>query len=253
MPTETSHALAVILDGTRIAAQIKEEVAAQVKELAAQGIRPGLAAVLAGNDPASEIYVRNKVRACEHLGIYSDRFMPPASVTTDEMLKLVNDLNRRDDIDGILVQLPLPPHIHAEKVLEAVSPYKDIDGFHPMSQGMLLLGGDGFRPCTPMGIMKLLAAVGAITGPGNCFWIFLLTAILGAIIALILLVVRGRVRKTFFNVAWILGDLLHFRAPYRSSDELDVTTTKGMRLPHGALMAVGVMAFIFITDYGFKV
>src|SRR4029077_10253665 len=97
------QALATILDGNTISSQIKEEVAAQVKELAAQGIRPGLAAVLAGNDPASEIYVRNKVRACEQLGIYSDKLPPPASVTTDEMLRLVNELNRRDDIDGILV------------------------------------------------------------------------------------------------------------------------------------------------------
>src|SRR5437762_14223193 len=103
MPTETSHALAVILDGTRIAAQIKEEVAAQVKELAAQGIRPGLAAVLAGNDPASQIYVRNKVRACEHLSIYRDRIIQPASDTTDQMHNHVNDLNRRGEIDGISI------------------------------------------------------------------------------------------------------------------------------------------------------
>src|SRR5262252_3173349 len=111
MPLETSHALATILDGSKIAAQIKDEVAAQVKELSAQGIRPGLAAVLAGNDPASEIYVRNKVRACEQLGIYSDKLTPPASVTTEEMLELVDDLNVRGDIDGILVQLPLPPQV----------------------------------------------------------------------------------------------------------------------------------------------
>src|SRR5262244_4146401 len=107
MATQTTHALASIVDGIRIAVQIKEEVAAQVKELAAQGIRPGLAAVLVGNDPASEIYVRSKVRACEQLGIYSDKLTPPASVTTEEMLELVDDLNLRDDIDGILVQLPL--------------------------------------------------------------------------------------------------------------------------------------------------
>src|SRR5213078_849857 len=156
MPTETSHALAVILDGTRIAAQIKEEVAAQVKELAAQGIRPGLAAVLAGNDPASEIYVRNKVRACEHLGIYSDRFMPPASVTTDEMLKLVNDLNRRDDIDGILVQLPLPKQVDSKKVLLAVSPEKDVDGFHPVNVGNLSTQRPGLVPCTPSGVIEVL-------------------------------------------------------------------------------------------------
>lgn len=100
------------------------------------------------------------------------------------------------------------------------------------------------------GDVKLLAAVGAITGPGNCFWIFLLTAILGGIIAVILLLFRGRLRKTFFNVSWILQDLLHFRAPYRSSDELDVTTAKGMRLPHGAMIAVGAVAFILMAQRG---
>jgi prepilin peptidase CpaA len=99
------------------------------------------------------------------------------------------------------------------------------------------------------GDVKLLAAVGAVTGPGNCVWIFLLPAVLGGIIALILLLFRGRVRKTFFNVGWIIQDLLHFRAPYRSSDELDVTTSKGMRLPHGAMIAVGALAFIYMARY----
>lgn len=100
------------------------------------------------------------------------------------------------------------------------------------------------------GDVKLLAAAGAITGPGNCVWIFLLTAVLGGIIALILLIFRGRVRQTFFNVGWILQDLLHLRAPYKTNEELDVTTSKGLRLPHGAMIAVGALAFIFITDYG---
>jgi prepilin peptidase CpaA len=103
------------------------------------------------------------------------------------------------------------------------------------------------------GDVKLLAAVGAITGPGNCLWIFLLTAILGGIIALVLLMFRGRVRKTFFNVGWILQDLLHLRAPYRSSDELDVTTSKGLRLPHAAMIAVGALAFIFMAQRGVSI
>jgi len=103
------------------------------------------------------------------------------------------------------------------------------------------------------GDVKLLAAVGAITGPGNCFWIFLLTAILGGIIALILLMFHGRVRKTFFNVAWIMRDLVHFRAPYQSSGELDVTTTKGMRLPHAAMIAVGAIAFMYMVHSGYRV
>jgi prepilin peptidase CpaA len=99
------------------------------------------------------------------------------------------------------------------------------------------------------GDVKLLAAAGAITGPGNCFWLFLLTAILGGLIAVVLVTFRGRARKTFFNVAWIMRDLLHFRAPYQSNAELDVTTTKGMRLPHGAMIAVGAFAFIAMAQY----
>lgn len=99
------------------------------------------------------------------------------------------------------------------------------------------------------GDVKLLAAAGAIAGPGNCFWIFLLTAILGGVIAMLLLMIRGRVRKTLFNVAWIMRDILHLQAPYRSSEELDVTTAKGLRLPHGAMIAVGAIAFIFMAQY----
>jgi len=103
------------------------------------------------------------------------------------------------------------------------------------------------------GDVKLLAAVGAITGPGNVVWIFLLTAVLGGVIALVMLMFRGRVRKTFFNVGWIIQDLMHFRAPWRSSDELDVTTTKGLRLPHGAMIAVGAVAFIYMAQRGIRI
>jgi prepilin peptidase CpaA len=103
------------------------------------------------------------------------------------------------------------------------------------------------------GDVKLLAAVGAVTGPWNCLWIFMLTAVLGGVIAVVLLMFRGRVRQTFFNVGWILRDILHLQAPYRSSEELDVTTTKGLRLPHGAMIAVGVLAFIFIARRGVNI
>ncbi|HEX4136282.1 MAG TPA: prepilin peptidase [Bryobacteraceae bacterium] len=103
------------------------------------------------------------------------------------------------------------------------------------------------------GDVKLLAAVGAVTGPWNCLWIFMLTAVLGGVIAVILLMFRGRVRQTFFNVGWIIRDILHLQAPYRSSEELDVTTTKGLRLPHGAMIAVGVLAFIFIARRGINI
>lgn len=147
---------AVILDGTRIAAQIKEEVARDVKELTASGLRPGLAVVLAGNNPASEIYVRNKVKACEQLGIYSQKHTPGSDVMTDELLTLVNELNERDEIDGILVQLPLPAQVDSKKVLLAVSPEKDVDGFHPMNVGYLSTQRPGLVPCTPAGIIEIL-------------------------------------------------------------------------------------------------
>ena len=147
---------AIILDGTKIAAQIKAEVGEEVKELTAAGLRPGLAVVLAGHNPASEIYVRNKVKSCEQLGIYSEKHTPPDNVTTAELLALVDALNRRDEIDGILVQLPLPPQVDAKKVLLAVSPEKDVDGFHPMNVGYLSTQRPGLVPCTPAGIIEIL-------------------------------------------------------------------------------------------------
>lgn len=147
---------AITLEGTKIAAQIKEEVSEEVQELTAAGLRPGLAVVLAGHNPASEIYVRNKVKTCEQLGIYSEKHTPPDSVTTAELLALVNDLNQRNEIDGILVQLPLPAQVDAKKVLLAVSPEKDVDGFHPMNVGYLSTQRPGLVPCTPAGIMEIL-------------------------------------------------------------------------------------------------
>ncbi|HEV8524609.1 MAG TPA: tetrahydrofolate dehydrogenase/cyclohydrolase catalytic domain-containing protein, partial [Terriglobales bacterium] len=115
-----------ILDGTQIANQIKAEVAAEVRAMAEAGLRPGLAAVLAGENPASEIYVRNKIKSCEALGIYSERHRPPDSVTTEELLALVRSLNQREEIDGILVQLPLPKQVDSKAVLLAVAPEKDV-------------------------------------------------------------------------------------------------------------------------------
>ena len=145
-----------ILDGNAIGAQIKNEVAEEVRALSAMGLRPGLAVVLAGNNPASEIYVRNKVRSCEALGIYSEKHTPPDTVTTDELLALVADLNRRDEIDGILVQLPLPKGVDAKRVLLSVDPAKDVDGFHPMNVGFLSTQRPGLVPCTPAGIIEVL-------------------------------------------------------------------------------------------------
>ena len=147
---------ALVLDGTRIAQQIRSEVAADVGGMAAAGVRPGLAVVLVGHNAASEIYVRGKVKACEEVGIYSEKLTPPESVTTAQLLALVEDLNGRDEIDGILVQLPLPSQIDSKKVLVAVSPAKDVDGFHPMNVGLLSTQRPGLVPCTPAGVMEIL-------------------------------------------------------------------------------------------------
>jgi methylenetetrahydrofolate dehydrogenase (NADP+) / methenyltetrahydrofolate cyclohydrolase len=151
---------AIILDGNKIAAQIKAEVGEEVKELTAAGLRPGLAVVLAGHNPASEIYVRSKVKTCEQLGIYSEKHTPPDTATTEELLALIDDLNRRDEVDGILVQLPLPAQVDSKKVLLAVSPEKDVDGFHPMNVGNLSTQRPGLVPCTPAGIIEILKRSG---------------------------------------------------------------------------------------------
>jgi methylenetetrahydrofolate dehydrogenase (NADP+) / methenyltetrahydrofolate cyclohydrolase len=145
-----------ILDGTRIAAEIRAEVTAQAKALALTGVRPGLAVVLVGNSPASEAYVRGKVKSSQEVGLYSEQHTPPESATTEELLALIGDLNRRDEIDGILVQLPLPPQVDAKRVLLAVDPAKDVDGFHPMNVGNLSTQRPGLVPCTPVGVMEIL-------------------------------------------------------------------------------------------------
>jgi len=145
-----------VLDGAAIAAAIKQEVAGEVRALAARGVRPGLAAVLVGHVPASEIYVRSKVQACAELGIDSDLITPSENVTTDEMLALVAELNARDDSDGILIQLPLPSQVDAKALLDSVAPEKDVDGFHPVNAGRLLAGRPALAPCTPAGVIEIL-------------------------------------------------------------------------------------------------
>src|SRR5256714_1700585 len=147
---------AIVLDGNKIGAEIRAEVASEVKAMTAAGIRPGLAVVLVGNNPASEIYVRGKVKSSEEVGIYSEKHTPPDNISTQALLDLVIDLNRRDEIDGILVQLPLPPQVDAKKVLMTVDPAKDVDGFHPVNVGFLSTQRPGLVPCTPAGIVEIL-------------------------------------------------------------------------------------------------
>src|ERR1700758_1223347 len=156
-----------ILDGLKIRDQIYAELSQEIAALGAAGIRPGLAAVLVGENPASQIYVRSKIAACEQLGLGSWQNTPPAMVSTDDLLALVAELNARDEVDGILVQLPLPPQVDTKRVLEAVDPAKDVDGFHPVNLGRLVTGlsvrkegGAGLVACTPAGCMEILRRSG---------------------------------------------------------------------------------------------
>jgi methylenetetrahydrofolate dehydrogenase (NADP+) / methenyltetrahydrofolate cyclohydrolase len=145
-----------ILDGTKIRDQIFAELKVEVARLSSSGVRPGLAAVLVGENPASQVYVKSKIAACEQLGLASWLHTPPAGITTAEMLKLLDELNRDNSVDGILIQLPLPSQVDTKRVLEAVDPAKDVDGFHPISLGHLVSGRPGLVACTPAGCMEIL-------------------------------------------------------------------------------------------------
>ena len=145
-----------ILDGTKLAGEIRAEVTAQAKVLALSGVRPGLAVVLVGHNPASEVYVRGKVKSSGEVGLYSEQHTPPESATTEDLLALIAGLNRRDEIDGILVQLPLPLQVDSKQVLMAVDPMKDVDGFHPVNVGFLSTQRPGLVPCTPAGVIEIL-------------------------------------------------------------------------------------------------
>ena len=151
----------MIIDGRAVARQVRDEVRTETERLRSHhGVVPGLGVVLVGDDPASRIYVRNKEKACAEVGIRSVEHLLSASVTEPELRGVIDGLNQDPSIHGILVQLPLPAHIPSDRVLETVSPEKDVDGFHPVNQGLLLSGGRGFRPCTPLGIMRMLDSVG---------------------------------------------------------------------------------------------
>ena len=151
---------AQLIDGNALSRQLRADVSARVTALKAKGITPGLAVVLVGDNPASQVYVRNKVKACEDTGMHSVLERWPATLTEAELLARVDALNRDATIHGILVQLPLPAHIDAQKVIEAISPAKDVDGFHIASAGALMTGMPGFWPCTPYGCMKMLESIG---------------------------------------------------------------------------------------------
>ena len=151
---------AQLIDGNALSKQLRADVGARVTALKASGITPGLAVILVGDNPASQVYVRNKVKACEDTGMHSVLETWPATMTESELLARVHAMNHDASIHGILVQLPLPAHINAQKVIEAISPTKDVDGFHIASAGALMTGLPGFWPCTPYGCMKMLESIG---------------------------------------------------------------------------------------------
>ncbi len=152
--------MAAIINGKDVAAKIREEVAADVKKLEQQGITPGLAVVIVGDDPASKTYVKNKKLACEAVGIYSEEYALPANATQEELLTLVHQLNKKQDIDGILVQSPLPDGFNEQLVIENINPQKDVDAFHPVNVGRIMIGDYSFLPCTPAGVIELIHAAG---------------------------------------------------------------------------------------------
>ena len=147
-----------IIDGKKVSAQVKEQVAEETRELKAKGITPGLAVILVGDDPASRVYVNNKKKACELVGFKSEEYALPATTTQEELLDLVEELNNRKDINGILCQLPLPKGLDDNAVIEAISPLKDVDAFHKQNVGRIMIGDYDFLPCTPAGIMEMLRA-----------------------------------------------------------------------------------------------
>ncbi len=160
--------MAVIIDGKAISEQIRGELAAGVAAMKQNGTTPGLAVVLVGEDPASQVYVRNKIRACEQLGIHSEDHRLPADTTEGELLALVRELNRREDIHGILVQLPLPRQIRERAVIEAIAPEKDVDAFHAQNVGQIVQGQYDFLPCTPAGVLELIRRSGIPVEGKDC-------------------------------------------------------------------------------------
>ncbi|MGG0823010.1 bifunctional methylenetetrahydrofolate dehydrogenase/methenyltetrahydrofolate cyclohydrolase FolD [Paenibacillus turicensis] len=151
---------AAIINGKQISEEIRNSLKNEVEQLKGQGLTPGLAVILVGEDPASGVYVRNKEKACHDLGFYSEVHRLSANTTEEELLALVDKLNHQQDIHGILVQLPLPSHIHEKSVIDAISVHKDVDGFHPINVGNLVIGDDSLLPCTPAGVIELIKRAG---------------------------------------------------------------------------------------------
>ena len=184
--------MAQIIDGRKISLEIKDEVKAETSELIKKGVHPCLAVILVGENPASQVYVRNKKKACEYVGIKSLSYELPAETTEAELLKLIDDLNKNPECNGILVQLPLPKHIDEEKVLLAINPEKDVDGFHPYNVGLLSIGDATLKACTPAGCIELIKRSGVEISGKKCV-IIGRSNIVGKPVAMLLLAENGTV------------------------------------------------------------
>ncbi|MBP3359222.1 MAG: bifunctional methylenetetrahydrofolate dehydrogenase/methenyltetrahydrofolate cyclohydrolase FolD [Clostridia bacterium] len=160
--------MAKLLLGKEVSKRIKDQLRAEVEELRKKDIKPGLAVIIVGDDPASRVYVNNKKKACEECGIYSEEYALPANTPEKELLELIDTLNGRKEISGILVQLPVPEHIDEKKIISAISPEKDVDAFHPINVGKIMVGDFDFVPCTPAGVMELIAESGIDVSGKEC-------------------------------------------------------------------------------------
>ena len=160
--------MAKLLMGKEVSARIKAELKTEVENLKKEGINPGLAVIIVGEDPASQVYVRNKERACEECGIYSEKYALPAETTQEELLKLIDELNNKSSVSGILVQLPVPKHIDEKTIINAIAPNKDVDAFHPVNVGKIMVGNYDFVPCTPAGVMELIKESGIDVSGKEC-------------------------------------------------------------------------------------
>lgn len=160
--------MAQIIDGKKVSAEVKARVAAEVAALKEKGVTPGLAVIIVGDDSASQVYVRNKEKACAETGMYSEKYALPAETTQEELLNLVKELNSKKEISGILCQLPLPSHLNSDIVINAIDPIKDVDAFHPVNVGKIMIGDYAFLPCTPAGVMELIKSAGVDPEGKNC-------------------------------------------------------------------------------------
>ncbi len=160
--------MAILISGKEVSAKVRADVRKECEELKAKGIAPGLAVIIVGDDPASRVYVNNKKKACADVGFVSEEYALPAETTQEELLSLIDTLNKKDEIHGILCQLPLPKHLDEKAVINAISPLKDVDAFHPSNVGRIMIGDYHFLPCTPAGVMELIHYAGIDVSGKSC-------------------------------------------------------------------------------------